>query len=198
VRPEQPDTPANETAPPVVDPVVAPAVTGEGLPLAEPVRPRRPRRDPAEAAREARRIRRGVRVMLLAIAAILTAVFVIAFRIHPYDAEGNPRTMATHTQIGMPPCNFVVLTGKPCPSCGMTTSFALLVRGDVVNSLKANWVGSTICVLWALTLVWAVASAAWGKMLFVPPGRGELVFTIIVGAVVFLMLARWGVLLLAG
>ena len=31
----------------------------------------------------------------------------------------------------MPPCNFVLMTGKPCPSCGMTTSFALLVRGDI-------------------------------------------------------------------
>ena len=65
-----------------------------------------------------------------------------AFRIHPYDADGNPRTSATHTQLGMPPCNFVTLTGKPCPSCGMTTSFALLVRGDVVSSLRANWVGT--------------------------------------------------------
>jgi hypothetical protein len=97
----------------------------------------------------------------------------------------------------MAPCNFVVLTGKPCPSCGMTTSFALLVRGDVLASLRANWVGSTICVLWAALLVWAVASAAWGRMLLIPPGRGELVFTVIAGAVLVLMLARWGIVLLS-
>ena len=74
----------------------------------------------------------------------------------------------------------------------------LLAHGDVPNSLRANWVGSTICTLWAVTLVWAAASAAWGQMLLVPPGRGELVFTIIVGAVVFLMLVRWGMILIQG
>ena len=44
----------------------------------------------------------------------------------------------------MPPCNFKTWTGKPCPSCGMTTSFALLIRGDVANSLRANWVGTLL------------------------------------------------------
>lgn len=197
MRPEQPDTPANETEPPTVVPVPAEAAN---LPLAEPVRParpRRPRRDPAEAAREARRIRLGVRIALVAVAAVLTAVFAAAFRIHPYDEDGRPLTMASHTQLGMPACNFVVLAGKPCPSCGMTTSFALLVRGEVLASLRANWVGTMICVLWATTLVWATASAVWGKMLFVPPGRGELVFTVIVGMVVVLMLGRWGVILVS-
>jgi hypothetical protein len=80
----------------------------------------------------------------------------------------------------------------------MTTSFALLVRGDVVASVRANWVGSVICVLWALTLVWAVASGIRGKPLFVRPGRGELVFTVIVGAVLVLMLARWAAVLISG
>ena len=105
----------------------------------------------------------------LALAAVLR---VVAASLNPYDADGKPRTMSTHTQFGMSPCNFVVVTGKPCPSCGMTTSFALLVRGDVLASLRANWVGTTICVLWALTLVWAVASSVRGKALFVPQRRG--------------------------
>ena len=109
----------------------------------------------------------------------------------------KPRTMATHTQLGMPPCNFVVLTGKPCPACGMTTSFALLVRGDLSASLRANWAGTVIAVLWALTLVWAVASGIAGRMLFIPRGRGELILTAIVGVVLVLMLGRWGALWLS-
>lgn len=174
MRPEQHDTPADES----------------NLPLARPVRPgwNRP-----SAVR-----RRVVRAALLAVAAALTAVFAAAFRIHPYEADGTPRTMATHTQLGMPPCNFVSLTGKPCPSCGMTTSFALLVRGDVANSLRANWVGTIMCVLWAGTLVWALASGIRGRPLLVPPGRGELVFTAIVGAMLTLMLARWTAVLVSG
>lgn len=178
MQPEQPDTPADET----------------NLPIAHPVRPA-PRRDPVA---EAARLRRLTRAVLLAIAVALTGVFVAAFRIHPYDGDGKPRTMSTHTQLGMPPCNFVAMTGKPCPSCGMTTSFALLVRGDVVASARANWVGSIICVLWALMLVWALASGLWGKALFVPPGRGETVFTVIVGTVLLLMLSRWAAVLISG
>lgn len=83
-----------------------------------------------------------------------------------------PRTSSTHTQLGLPPCNFKMITDTGCPSCGMTTSFALLVRGDVSASLRANWVGTAICVLWALTLVWSVGSALWGRMLLVPRRAG--------------------------
>lgn len=160
------------------------------LPRARPVRPNRP----------APRMKWIVRATLLAIAVALAGVFAAAVKIHPYDEDGQPRTMSTHTQLGMPPCNFVALTGKPCPSCGMTTSFALLVRGDVSASLRANWVGSFICVLWALTLVWALASSIRGKALFVPRrrGSGEMIFTCIVGIVLVLMLARWGVILIQG
>ena len=169
MQPEQPDTPRNENE----------------LPVAQPVRPAppRPRRD---RAAEAARTRRLVRVALIAVAVALTGVFAAAFRIHPYDEDGNPRTSATHTQLGMPPCNFVVLTGKPCPSCGMTTSFALLVRGDVVASARANWVGSVICLLWAITLVWATASE--GKPLLVPLDVGASIHRCY-GAVLTFMLA---------
>lgn len=135
---------------------------------------------------------------LLLVGALLACIFGIAFWLNPYDANGQPRSMATHTQLGMPPCNFVILMGKPCPSCGMTTSFALLVRGDVGASLRANWAGTLIAVLWALTMVWAIASGIRGKPLFIPRGRGELVLTAIVGVVLILMLGRWVAVLIGG
>jgi hypothetical protein len=165
-----------------------------------PEQPDTPDEDDLPVARVVRpaRTRRIVRAALLAIAAALTAVFVVAVRLDPYDEDGQPLTMATHTQLGMPPCNFVVMMGKPCPACGMTTSFALLVRGDVLASLRANWVGTTIAVVWALTLVWAAASGIRGKPLFVRPGRGEFVFTAIVGVVLVLMLGRWAAVLIGG
>ena len=62
----------------------------------------------------------------------------------------------------------------------MTTSFALLVRGDVGASLRANWVGTLLAAFWAGLLVWAVASGLAGRVLFAPAG-GELVTTVIVG-----------------
>lgn len=139
---------------------------------------------------------RLVRFSLLGVAITLAGVFTVAAWLNPYDADGRPRTMATHTQLGMPPCNFVVLTGKPCPACGMTTSFALLVRGDIAASLRANWAGTVIAVLWAGTLVWALAGSLSGRVLFIPPGRGELILTVVVGMVLVLMLGRWGAIML--
>lgn len=137
-----------------------------------------------------------VRISLLAIGAMLVGVFGIAVYLNPYNADGSPRNMATHTRLGLPPCNFVEMTGKPCPSCGMTTSFALLVRGDVGASLNANWVGTTIAVVWAALLVWSFASAIGNRLFLIPPGRGELIITVIVGGVLVLMIGRWIAVLL--
>jgi hypothetical protein len=137
-----------------------------------------------------------VRLGLLVVALGLAGVFAIAFWLNPYDAAGRPRRMATHTQLGMPPCNFVVLTGKPCPACGMTTSFALLVRGDMTASLRANWAGTLIAAIWAATMIWALVGTIVGRPLFIPPGKGELIITVIVGVVLALMLGRWGAVLL--
>ena len=159
-------------------------------PVVRPTRPRMARPQPTPT--------RVVRLSLLLIAALLAGIFAIAFWLNPYGSDGRPLTMATHTQLGMPPCNFIVLTGKPCPACGMTTSFALLVRGDVAASLRANWAGSLIAVLWALTMVWAIASGITGRPLFIPRGKGEMVLTVSVGIVLTLMLARWGVVLIGG
>src|SRR5262249_37088847 len=139
-----------------------------------------------------------VRVTLLTIGALLAGGFGVAGYLNPYGPDGTPRQMATHTQLGLPPCNFVVMTGKPCPSCGMTTSFALLVRGDVRGSLNANWVGTTLALFWAGLLVWSVASALAGRLLLIPSGRGELALTVAVGFLLVLMLGRWGAILLKG
>ena len=137
-----------------------------------------------------------VRTVLLVIGLGLVTVFGVAFWLNPYQADGSPRSHATHQQLGMPPCNFLVLTGKPCPSCGMTTSFALLVRGDVGASLRANWAGTLIAVFWAVLMVWALAGAIRGRVLVIRPGRGELTVTLIVAAFLVLMLGRWvGVLI---
>ena len=47
------------------------------------------------------------------------AVLVVAALLTP-----SPIGHSTHTQLGLPPCGFLVMTGLPCPGCGMTTAFA--------------------------------------------------------------------------
>lgn len=148
----------------------------------------------APAARATRAVRAGLVLIGLA----LSGVFGAAVWLNPYNADGTPRARATHTQLGLAPCQFLSATGKPCPSCGMTTSFSLLVRGDVAGSLRANWAGTVIAVLWAVALPWAVLSAARGRLLFVPRGRGEVALTACVGALLAVMLGRWAVILSGG
>ena len=71
-----------------------------------------------------------VRGILVGVVIGLVGVFAIAIKLDPYQDDGAPRVIATHQQLGLPPCTFLEVTGVPCPACGMTTSFALLVRGD--------------------------------------------------------------------
>jgi hypothetical protein len=134
-----------------------------------------------------------VRGTLVGIALGLGAVFTIAALLNPYDEDGQPRRMETHRQLGLPPCTFYALTGVPCPSCGMTTSFALLVRGDVWNSLRANAVGTLLAAFCMLLLPWCVASAVKRRPLFIV--SIERALTILVAAFLGLMLLRWAIVL---
>lgn len=61
------------------------------------------------------------------------AVLITAAMLTP-AAEGH----GTHTQLGLPPCGFLVYTGYPCPGCGLTTSFANMIRLDVAGAFMAN------------------------------------------------------------
>lgn len=65
--------------------------------------------------------------------AIPTAVLITAALLTP-----NPAGHGTHTQLGLPPCGFLVFTGYPCPGCGLTTAFAYMIRLDVLGAWGAN------------------------------------------------------------
>ena len=74
-------------------------------------------------------------------AAAAIAILVTAFRLQP-----DPRELGTHRQLGLPPCGFYVMTGLPCPTCGMTTAFALAVRGRVVHAIQALAAGFVLAL----------------------------------------------------
>lgn len=61
------------------------------------------------------------------------AVLITAVILTP-SAAGH----GTHTQLGLPPCGFLVYTGYPCPGCGLTTSFAHMIRFEVIGAFQAN------------------------------------------------------------
>ncbi len=135
-----------------------------------------------------------VRCVLVVLALLLIGVFAIAIHLRPYAADGAPLREETHRQLGLPPCTFKFATGLPCPSCGMTTSFALLVRGDMWNSLQANAAGTLLAVLCLAFIPWALASAYWGRLLLIVSWDRVLVRVVVLFVTV--MLVRWGIVLL--
>jgi hypothetical protein len=138
-------------------------------------------------------LRWWVRVGLLAVAAGLILVFGIALRLKPYDDEGRPLRMETHRQLGLPSCQFYFVTGLPCPSCGMTTSFALLMHGDPWNSLRANAVGTLLACFCLFLIPWCLAGVYFQRPLFIR--SPERALTIAVVVFLSLMMIRWIIVL---
>jgi len=104
------------------------------------------------------RLGRTTRCALLVAALGLAAVLGIARWLKP-----DPRGYGTHTQLGLAPCTFAYLTGRPCPTCGMTTSFAWFVRGRPDRSWGANPAGSLLAPTCVVLIPWLVAGAILGR-----------------------------------
>ncbi len=134
-------------------------------------------------------LNRWVRGALTVVALGLMTIFGIALWLNPYDEDGNPRRMETHRQLGLPPCTFYALTKLPCPSCGMTTSFSLLVRGDLINSLQANAVGTLLGLFWMSLIPWSLACVVKKRTVFVV--SMERAVSVFVIGFLGIMLVRW-------
>ncbi len=131
------------------------------------------------------------RVVSAAVAVGLLFFLGMAVRLQP--ARGG---MGTHQQLGLPPCTVRVLFGRPCPSCGMTTSWAHLVRGQVPSALRAN-VGGTLLGIVAMAAVpWLVISAIRGRWLGWTPNCIVAVWAAL--ATVLVVLVDWTVRLTSG
>ena len=89
------------------------------------------------------------RILAAIIAAICLAVLITGARLPP-----SPTGMATHTAMGFDECQFYKRTGLPCPSCGMTTSFAWFTRGNVLASCWIQPMGFVLALA-ATATVWA-------------------------------------------
>jgi hypothetical protein len=139
------------------------------------------------------RVRRWVRGILILIVVGLIAVFVTAIQLNPYDPEGNPLKMETHRQLGLPSCKFYELYHKPCPACGLTTSFSLLMHGDLVHSLQANFVGTLMAIFCMGLIPWSAYVAIRGRYLWIQALEPALL--VVVGFFTILLVVRWGIVL---
>jgi hypothetical protein len=139
---------------------------------------------------------RWVRIGLLAVALGLLGIFVLAGCLDPYNADGTPMRLEAHRQLGFPRCTFYDWAGYPCPSCGMTTSFALLVHGDVIGALQANCVGALLALFCLFSIPWTILCAFRGRLYFVRSLESSL--TVFLAIFLAAMLLRWGLVLWLG
>ena len=73
-------------------------------------------------------------------------VTVVAARLNP-----DPEMHGTHVQLGLPPCPSVLLFHRPCPGCGLTTSWTALVHGQVLDSFRAHALGPVLYLAFTAT-----------------------------------------------
>ena len=145
--------------------------------------------DAPEAAgvRTQRRLWRRVKAALVAGPCI--ALLAAGASLEPH-ASG----FGTARQLGVPVCSVLARTGWPCPSCGLTTSVAAMVHGDIALALRAQAFGVI------LTLACVVLACA--GLVQLVTGRPVLVTFRLgwrwVAAGLAAMLLGWGVKVLLG
>jgi hypothetical protein len=112
----------------------------------------------------------------------LIALLVVARTLQP-AGEG----FGTHQQLGLPPCSSMSMLGFRCPACGMTTSWAYLTRGNVMQSLAVNTGGTLLAIAAAITGPWLVASGVRGRWFGQPPHEYVIVgICVTVSLVIFI------------
>lgn len=140
--------------------------------------------DRRAAAREALRLRRNAAWLALACGAVLG----VAVYLHP-DSRG----LGTHRQLGLGPCGFVLTTGLPCPTCGMTTAFSHTVRGQLIRAFFAQPAGMLLALGTIVTFFTSLWVLFTGRMphwplrlvMWLSPYRLLLILLVV-------LLAAWG------
>ena len=105
--------------------------------------------------------------------------------------QPNPRGYGTHQQLGLTPCTFQLLFGVRCPSCGMTTAWANVVRGRLPQAVRSNAAGTVLALLALLAAPWSLCSGLRGKWVGVRPD--DYVILLICLSICVLTLGEWAV-----
>ncbi len=98
------------------------------------------------------------RIVSTIIAGMCLGLLVLACFLNP-SAKGH----GTHTQLGLPACGWAIFFNKPCPTCGMTTSFAYAARGQIGKAFVTQPAGTLIALACAVTFWGALHGAVFGS-----------------------------------
>ena len=107
---------------------------------------------------------------LVLVGSVLVTLLGVSWRLTP-----DPAGMGTHHQLGLPMCSVRQFVGIRCPSCGMTTSWAHMVRGQAFSSVKSNSGGALLAIVAILTGPWMVLCGLRGRWLLRPPNEWAVV-----------------------
>lgn len=95
----------------------------------------------------------------------------------------------THRILGLPECGMLKAIGKPCPTCGVTTSFVLAAHGRLAESLVNQPFGFALFLLVAGGLAGLVFTLATGRSWY--PVFVRVNPVVILLALLGLLLASW-------
>ncbi len=56
----------------------------------------------------------------------------------------------------LPQCPFKVLTGYPCPACGMTRAFQAILNGDIIGSFSYHILAFPLFVSFAVLILFLI------------------------------------------
>lgn len=133
----------------------------------------------------------GARIAAALVLAGCGAILTVAARLTP-----DPRGYGTAEQLHTGPCGMLVLTGLPCPTCGMTTAFAHAVRGQWLRALWAQPAGFVLALgtlVLGLICVWTLVRGRWPRVTFWVVTPYRLFWTLLV-----LLLGSWAFKIAAG
>jgi hypothetical protein len=133
----------------------------------------------------------AVRLLLLLGGLGLAALLVLAMCLKP-DARG----FGTHQQITFHPCTSLTWFGVRCPSCGMTTAWSHVVRGQLPSAVAANSGGALLAILAAMLAPWSIACAVRGRWMGGTPAPGAVLLLMV--SLMGVTLLDWSVRLLMG
>ncbi len=106
--------------------------------------------------------------------------------------DPDPRGLGTHEQLfrGGMPCSFVLTSGLPCPTCGMTTSFAHMMHLQPLAAFKVQPAGAIFCLATIVVFWYSIYIVAVGRAVRINWYRiGPVRFMLAIG---FILLAGWG------
>jgi len=91
-------------------------------------------------------------------------------------------------------CVHEAVTGEPCPSCGLSHAFSLIVRGRPAEAHEWNSYSLRIFLFFFLQLVMRVGLSLWYNMIPEPAMRNNLVAADTVVTSAMFILAFWPLL----